>query len=75
MIGGTSIKAIFNEKYEYKNSITFLDGDLSNKRVQPLAEQSGFTVIEMPDKVIDSTESIIVDFQLDGSKAKVKIRE
>ncbi|GIP35059.1 DUF4352 domain-containing protein [Paenibacillus sp. J2TS4] len=74
MIGGTKIKAIYNDKYEYKISITLIDGDLANERVQPLSTAKGFTVIEMPDKVVEATEGIHVLFDIDGEKAKVKIR-
>lgn len=74
IIGGTSIKALYDEKYEYGITITLIDGDLSNQRVQPLASQSGFTVIEVPDRVVEATESLVINFSLDGEKAKVKIR-
>lgn len=74
MIGGTSIKAVFDDKYEYKISITMIDGDLSNESVPPLSDISGFTVIEMPDKVVEAAEGLQVKFELEGDKAVVNLR-
>lgn len=74
MIGGVSIKAVYNDKYEYQNSITLIDGDLAKKKIQPLSNVKGFTVIKVPDKVVEGPEGIDVIFQNDGQKAQVKIR-
>ncbi|PUA40490.1 hypothetical protein C8Z91_03245 [Paenibacillus elgii] len=74
MIGGTSIKAIYNDKYEYKVTITMIDGDLSKSSIQPLSTNKGFTVIEMPDKVADAPESLVVVFESGGAKSTVKLR-
>jgi len=74
MIGGASLKAIFNEKYEYSKTMTMIDGDLNNEQVQPLASAKGFVVIEMPDAVAEGQEAIFVRLDIDGDVKEVKVR-
>ncbi|TGE39623.1 DUF4352 domain-containing protein [Desulfosporosinus fructosivorans] len=73
-IDGVSIKVVYNDKYEYKNTKTLFDGDLANDWIQPLASNKGFTVIKVPDKVADDSAGINVIFQLNDQTAQVKIR-
>ncbi|WP_010272906.1 DUF4352 domain-containing protein [Paenibacillus senegalensis] len=74
MFGGISIKAIYDEKYEYSNSITLIDGDLAGESVAPLAKLSGFTVLEMPDQVVEATEGLKLQFKYEGEEIIVPIR-
>lgn len=74
MFGGISIKAIYDEKYEYSNTITLIDGDLANENVAPLASLSGFTVLEMPDQVVEATEGLKLQFKYNNEEIIVPIR-
>ncbi|MDQ0175986.1 DUF4352 domain-containing protein [Bacillus chungangensis] len=73
-IGGTQIKAMYNEKYEYEKLTTLLTSDLSAQNVQPLATGNGFVVIEMPDNVVEASESIDVFIGEGKEIVKIKIR-
>lgn len=74
MFGGMNMKAYFKDKYEYGYTITMLDNDLSYGSVKPLASKSGFVVIEVPDTVAESTESLVVKLEQDGDKAQITLR-
>lgn len=74
MLGGVNIKAYYNQKYEYKITLTMIDGDMALEQIQPLATAKGFIVIEMPETVIDATESIVVKMKEDNSSISWNIR-
>ncbi|UZM97838.1 hypothetical protein OL548_23145 [Lysinibacillus sp. MHQ-1] len=46
------------KKYDYDVSLTLMDGDLHHENVRPLSNVKGFAVIEMPDNVVEASESI-----------------
>lgn len=69
-----SLKAIYNEKYEYKAAVTLMDGDLHHENVQPLTTIEGFVAIEMPDNVVEATESINLFLENGKDKVEIKIR-
>lgn len=73
IIGGVSMKAIFKEEYEYNYTVTMIDGDLGTGSIKPLATKSGFVVIEVPDSVADSKESLVVKLE-DKDKAQITLR-
>ncbi|MNT99450.1 hypothetical protein D3C72_2423020 [compost metagenome] len=51
-----------------------IDGDLSKENIKPLASKSGFVVVEVPDAVSESTESLIVKLEEEGDKATITLR-
>ncbi|MNE99432.1 hypothetical protein D3C80_1981110 [compost metagenome] len=65
---------IFKDQYEYDYTITMIDGDLSKENIKPLASKSGFVVVEVPDAVSESTESLIVKLEEEGDKATITLR-
>lgn len=73
IIGGVSMKAIFKEEYEYNYTVTMIDGDLGTGSIKPLASKSGFVVIEVPDSVAESKESLVVKLE-DKDKAQITLR-
>ena len=73
IIGGVSMKAIFKEEYEYNYTVTMIDGDLGTGSIKPLATKSGFVVIEVPDSVADSKESLVIKLE-DQDKAQITLR-
>lgn len=73
IIGGVSMKAIFKEEYEYNYTVTMIDGDLGTGSIKPLATKSGFVVIEVPDGVADSKESLVIKLE-DQDKAQITLR-
>lgn len=73
MMGGLDINVIFNEKYEYGYTITMVDGDMSES-ISPLDTKSGFVVIEMPDKVVESEESLILSIEEESSLTRIQLR-
>ncbi|MGG4096813.1 DUF4352 domain-containing protein [Paenibacillus lautus] len=73
IIGGVNMKAIFKEEYEYNYTVTMIDGDLGTGSIKPLATKSGFVVIEVPDGVADSKESLVIKLE-DQDKAQITLR-
>ena len=67
------MKAIFKEEYEYNYTVTMIDGDLGTGSIKPLATKSGFVVIEVPDGVADSKESLVIKLE-DQDKAQITLR-
>lgn len=74
MIGGVDMKAIFQDKYEYKYTITMIDKDLSNESIKPLSSKTGFVVMEVPDTVATSEDSLILKLEDDKDKATINLR-
>lgn len=74
MSRGVGMKAIFKDKYEYKYTITMIDQDLSNESIKPLASKSGFVVMEVPDTVAESPDSLILKLEKDKDKATINLR-
>ena len=74
MLGGVEMKAIFNDKYEYKYTVTMIDKDLSNESVKPLASKTGFVVMEVPDTVAQSEDSLVLKLAQDEDKATITLR-
>lgn len=74
MIGGVDMKAIFQDKYEYKYTITMIDKDLSNESIKPLSSKTGFVVMEVPDTVATSEDSLILKLADDKDKATINLR-
>lgn len=72
--GGTLIKAVYNEKYNYETSVTVLDGDLHHQNIQPLSSVEGFVVITVPDTVVEATESINLFLENEKDKVQINIR-
>ncbi|WP_334074083.1 MULTISPECIES: DUF4352 domain-containing protein [Paenibacillus] len=74
MVGGVEMKAIFQDKYEYKYTITMIEQDLSNESIKPLSSKTGFVVMEVPDAVAKSKDSLIVNLAQDEDKATINLR-
>ncbi|KOR87537.1 DUF4352 domain-containing protein [Paenibacillus solani] len=74
MIGGVDMKAVFQDKYEYKYTITMIDKDLSNESIKPLSSKTGFVVMEVPDTVATSEDSLILKLEDDKDKATINLR-
>ncbi|MNZ57595.1 Telomeric repeat-binding factor 2 [compost metagenome] len=74
MFNGVKMDVIFKDQYEYDYTITMIDGDLSKENIKPLASKSGFVVVEVPDAVSESTESLIVKLEEEGDKATITLR-
>lgn len=74
MVGGVDMKAIFQDKYEYKYTITMIEQDLSNESIKPLSSKSGFVVMEVPDTVATSKDRLIVNLAKDEDKATINLR-
>lgn len=74
MFQGIGMKAVFQDKYEYDYGITLIDGDLSKESIKPLASKTGFVVMEVPDLVATSEDSLIVNIDDKGEKAQIKLR-
>ncbi|WP_270167644.1 DUF4352 domain-containing protein [Paenibacillus sp. SYP-B4298] len=74
MAGGVGMKAIFKDKYEYKYTITMIDQDLSNESIKPLSSKSGFVVMEVPDTVAESQDSLILRLEKNKDKATINLR-
>lgn len=70
----TVIKAVYNEKYEYETSVTLIDGDLHHESIRPLSLTEGFVAIEMPDAVVEASESIKIFFEIEKDKVQINIR-
>ncbi|MHA7962976.1 DUF4352 domain-containing protein [Paenibacillus sp. CAU 1782] len=73
MFGGVSMKALFQGEYEYSYTITMIDGDLSDS-IKPLSSLTGFVVIEVPDVVAESPDSLVINLDQDGDKAQITLR-
>lgn len=73
MFGGVKMKAVFKGEYEYDYTITMIDGDMSSGSIKPLASKTGFVVMEVPDSVAESDESLIVKLE-QGEKAEIALR-
>ncbi len=71
---GVSLKAVYNEKYDYDVSLTLMDGDLHHENVRPLSNVKGFAVIEMPDNVVEASESINIFMEKEKDKVQINIR-
>ncbi|GED62526.1 DUF4352 domain-containing protein [Lysinibacillus fusiformis] len=71
---GASIKAVFNDKYDYEISLTLMDGDLHHENVRPLSTAKGFVAIEMPDNVVEASESISIFMEKEEDKVQINIR-
>lgn len=74
LFGGVDMKAVYKDKYEYNYTVTLLDDDLSNESVKPLSTASGFVVIEVPDEVANSQDSLVLKLGHDGDKAVIILR-
>ncbi|GAA0135244.1 hypothetical protein YSY43_20840 [Paenibacillus sp. YSY-4.3] len=74
MIGGVDMKAIFQDKYEYRYTITMIDKDLSKESIKPLSSKTGFVVMEVPDTVATSEDSLILKLEEDKDKATINLR-
>lgn len=74
MFGGVNIKALFQDKYEYSYTVTMIDGDLSNESIKPLSSKTGFVVMEVPDLVASSEDSLILQLSKDDAKATLQVR-
>lgn len=74
MINGIRMKAIFKGEYEYDYTVTMIDGDLSQNSIKPLASKKGFVVIEVPDSVASSNESLVIKLEDDGEKAQIVLK-
>ena len=73
LIGGVSVKAIYNGKYEYQTSTTTIKGDIANQTIQPMTTYDGFTMIKLPENLTDASESIVVVFENSGEKFQVTL--
>lgn len=71
---GITLKAVYNDKYTYNESLTLIDGDLHHENVRPLSSLEGFVVVEMPDNVVEATESIKLYLEKEDSKVQINIR-
>ncbi|RCX18546.1 uncharacterized protein DUF4352 [Fontibacillus phaseoli] len=74
MIGGVEMKALFQDKYEYTYTITMIDKDLSKESIKPLSSKTGFVVMEVPDTVAKSEDSLILKLVKDENKATINLR-
>lgn len=74
MIGGVDMKAVFQDKYEYKYTITMIDKDLSKESIKPLSSKTGFVVMEVPDTVATSEDSLILKLVDDKANATINLR-
>lgn len=74
MIGGVDMKAVFQDKYEYKYTITMIDKDLSKESIKPLSSKTGFVVMEVPDTVATSEDSLILKLEENKDKATINLR-
>ncbi|SDG32914.1 protein of unknown function [Fontibacillus panacisegetis] len=74
MIGGVEMKALFQDKYEYTYTITMIDKDLSKESIKPLSSKTGFVVMEVPDTVAKSEDSLILKLAKDENKATINLR-
>ncbi|RKD22544.1 hypothetical protein BEP19_09795 [Ammoniphilus oxalaticus] len=74
LAGSTKVKAMYDDKYEYNHLITMIDGDLSNKNVQPLSTADGFVVIKVPEIVESSSESITLNLKNGKDEIHIKLR-
>jgi len=74
MINGIRMKAIFKGEYEYDYTVTMIDGDLSQDSIKPLASKKGFVVIEVPDTVANSNESLVIKLEEEGEKAQITLK-
>lgn len=74
MFGGVNIKAMFKDDYEFKASITMLENDLSFSSIKPLSTKKGFVVIEVPDSVVESTDSLVLHLEHEKNKAQLDLR-
>lgn len=74
MARGVGMKAIFKDKYEYKYTITMIDQDLSKESIKPLSSKSGFVVMEVPDTVAESQDSLILRLEKNKDKATINLR-
>ncbi|GAB0167449.1 DUF4352 domain-containing protein [Lysinibacillus sp. CTST325] len=72
--GGTSIKAVYNNKYDYDTSVTLIDGDLHHQNIRPLSSSEGFVVITVPDTVVEGKESINLFLENEKDKVQINIR-
>ncbi|SPT95516.1 Uncharacterised protein [Lysinibacillus capsici] len=71
---GASLKAVYNDKYDYEVSVTLMDGDLHHENVRPLSTVKGFVAIEMPDKVVEASENISIFMEKEEDKVQINIR-
>ncbi|MCR8659556.1 DUF4352 domain-containing protein [Paenibacillus endoradicis] len=74
MLGSIKMNALYKDEYEYGSTTTMIDGDLSKSTVKPLSSKTGFVVIEVPDLVADSEDSLVLSIDNNGEKAKIKLR-
>ncbi|MFD2116585.1 DUF5067 domain-containing protein [Paenibacillus yanchengensis] len=72
--GGVDVQALFKDEYEYNSSRTMLDGDIGYRSIKPLSTKKGFVVIEVPDSVAESTESLLIHLKDDKNKATIVLR-
>lgn len=71
---GASLKAVYNDKYDYEVSVTLMDGNLHHENVRPLSTVKGFVAIEMPDKVVEASENISIFMEKEEDKVQINIR-
>ncbi|URN94895.1 MAG: DUF4352 domain-containing protein [Candidatus Pristimantibacillus lignocellulolyticus] len=74
MLGSIKMKALYKDEYEYGSTTTMIDGDLSKSTVKPLSSKTGFVVIEVPDVVADTEDSLVLSIDNNGEKAQIKLR-
>ena len=73
IIGGVSMKAIFKEEYEYNYTVNHDRWRSGNRKHQAFGNETGFVVIEVPDGVADSKESLVIKLE-DQDKAQITLR-
>ncbi|WP_411343809.1 DUF4352 domain-containing protein [Paenibacillus sp. WLX1005] len=74
MIGGVQMHAMFQDKYEYPYTVTMINGDLSSGNINPLSSKSGFVVMEVPDAVAKSKDSLVLNLEDDDATATIQLR-
>ncbi|MNC35898.1 hypothetical protein D3C75_843980 [compost metagenome] len=68
------MKAVFQDKYEYKYTVTMIDKDLSKESIKPLSSKTGFVVMEVPDTVAKSEDGLVLKLETDQDKATINLR-
>lgn len=71
----TRVKILYNNDYEYSSTaLPGYDADLTSAFFNPLVEKNGCIAFQIPDSVVNSTESLVLTFSLGSEELSYNLR-